>query len=120
MKRKTIGGLVGIVVLAVGIFGFFVFHKEAKTISVQTEKPSYGYISKSITATGTIQPVDTVTVGTQISGTIKNIYVDYNSVVKKGQLIAELDKSLLQAQVSQFKANLEVAKNQLVYQAAYL
>ncbi len=62
------------------------------------------------------QPVDTVSVGTQVSGTLKFIYADFNSKVKKGQLIAELDKSLFQAQADQVKANLSSAKDQLVYQ----
>jgi HlyD family secretion protein len=71
-----------------------------------------------VTATGSLQPVDTVAVGTQESGTIARVLVDFNSGVKKGQLIAELDKSLLNATVSQYTGALESAKSQVVYQKA--
>ena len=79
-------------------------------------KPEYGLISTSVTATGTIQPVDTVTIGSQVSGTIKSIYVDFNGKVKKGQLIAELDKSLYLTTVNQYIANLTLAKSNLMFQ----
>ncbi|MET0298247.1 MAG: efflux RND transporter periplasmic adaptor subunit, partial [Flavitalea sp.] len=78
--------------------------------------PQMGYISNSVTATGTIQPVDTVSVGTQVSGTISAVYADFNSTVKKGQLIAEIDKSLFLAQVQQISANLQQAKSNVVFQ----
>jgi HlyD family secretion protein len=115
---KKFGVLIGIVLLAVaaGCVWYFGFRKSEQKIFFITEKPQYGYIAKSVTATGTIEPVDTVTVGSQVSGTIKNIYTDFNQRVRKGQLIAELDKSLFQAQVDQYKANLEVANATLVYQ----
>src|SRR5579871_1292751 len=108
-----------IIILIAGVglgVWFYLWKEEAKTLVVEYVQPQYGYISRSVTATGTVQPVDTVSVGTQVSGTIKNIYADFNSKVKKGELIAELDKSLLLASANQFKANLEVAKSQLVYQ----
>lgn len=95
---------------------YWKFGEKEKPLTLKTEKPHVGFIANSITATGTIQPVDTVSVGTQVSGTIKFIYADFNSKVKKGQLLAELDKSLFQAQVDQMKANLSSAKDQLVYQ----
>ncbi|MET0244888.1 MAG: efflux RND transporter periplasmic adaptor subunit, partial [Flavitalea sp.] len=82
----------------------------------ETETPQMGYISNSVTATGTIQPVDTVSVGTQVSGTISAVYADFNSTVKKGQLIAEIDKSLFLAQVQQISANLQQAKSNVVFQ----
>src|ERR1700744_5953256 len=87
-----------ILLLAAGAIWYFGFRKEEKPLVLQTERPRYGYISKSVTATGTVQPVDTVAVGSQVSGTIKSIYTDFNSKVKKGQLIAELDKALFVAQ----------------------
>ena len=106
-----------IVIVAGGAaFWFWGFREKEKPVVLQSEKPQYGYIAKSVTATGTIEPVDTVSVGTQVSGTIKYLYADFNSKVKKGQLIAQLDQSLLQAQVDQYKANLEVAKSDLTYQ----
>jgi HlyD family secretion protein len=85
-------------------------------IVLATEKPHYGYIANTVTATGTVQPVDTVAVGTQVSGTISRVYADFNSQVKKGQLLAELDKTILNAQAQQFVGNLQQAQSQLVYQ----
>ncbi len=114
-KLKVVGILVLIALAGTGTW-YYILRKEEKPVVLDTETPSYGYISKSVTATGTIEPVDTVSVGTQVSGTIKYVYADFNSIVKKGQLIAELDKSLLDAQVNQFQANLEVAKSQLIYE----
>ncbi|MBP3741117.1 MAG: efflux RND transporter periplasmic adaptor subunit [Bacteroidales bacterium] len=69
-------------------------------------------LSETVTATGVVQPVYKVTVGTQVSGIVKKIYVDYNSSVKQGQLLAELDKSLLQENVNLNRANLSVATSQ--------
>ena len=70
-------------------------------------------LSETVTATGVVQPVYKVTVGTQVSGIVKKIYVDYNSSVKQGQLLAELDKSLLQENVNLNRANLSVARRTL-------
>ena len=114
MKRAII--IILILLLAGVAAWYFYFRKEEKPVVLQTEKPKYGYISKSVTATGTIQPVDTVAVGSQVSGTLKAIYASYNDKVRKGELLAELDKSLFLAQVNQFKANLDVVKAALVYQ----
>lgn len=83
---------------------------------LETEKPTTGYISENVTATGKVQPVDTVAVGTQVSGTIKTLYADFNSKVKKGQLLAELDKTLFEASVNQYQANLVSAQSALIYQ----
>ncbi len=114
MKLKAIIIIVVLLLAGAGVWYFF-FKEEEKPVVLQTERPRYGYISKSVTATGTVQPVDTVAVGSQVSGTIKAIYTDFNAKVRKGQLLAELDKSLFLAQVDQYKANLEVAKAALVY-----
>ena len=114
MKKVLI--IVLLLVLAGAATWYFWLRKEEKPVVLLTEKPQYGYISKSVTATGTVEPVDTVTIGSQVSGTIKGIYTDFNAKVKKGQLIAELDKSLFDAQVNQFSANLDVSKSTLVYQ----
>ncbi len=73
-------------------------------------------ITTSITATGTIEPVTQVDVGTQVSGIISRIYVDYNSIVKKGQVIAELDKTNLLSELSSAESNLQNAQNTLNYQ----
>lgn len=92
--------------------------KEKHEISFDTAEVKEGNISNSVTATGTIEPVTSVDVGTQVSGIVANIYVDYNSVVKKGQVIAELDKTNLQSQVNIAKANLNNALSQFTYQKA--
>jgi HlyD family secretion protein len=113
MKRALI--VIVLLLLAGGGVWYFYFRKEEKPVVLTTEQPRYGYISKSVTATGTIEPVDTVNVGCQVSGTINAIYTDYNAKVRKNQLIATLDKSLFEASVNQYKANLQVAKAALVY-----
>jgi len=106
------------IAIALVLIWFLFFHKPAKPIVLQTEQPTHGYIAISVTATGRIQPVDTVSVGSQVSGIISKLYVDFNSTVKKGQLLAELDRSLLQAQVDQAKGNLANNKAQEALQAA--
>lgn len=75
-------------------------------------------ITNSVTATGTVEPVNSVDVGTQVSGIIEHLYVDYNSEVKAGQVIAELDKTTLQADLLSAEANLASNKAELVYQEA--
>src|ERR1035437_6209741 len=92
-KYKWIAIIILIVIAGVAIW-FFMFRKTEEVIVLETEKVHYGSVSVSVTATGTLEPVDTVMIGSQISGTIKKIYVDFNSPVKKGQLLAELDKTL--------------------------
>lgn len=109
--------IISVIVLVVGIAVFYYFNtKKVPLETFQTSKAHYGYIAKSITATGTIQPVDTVAVGSQVSGVIKNIYVDFNTVVKKGQLIAAIDPSIILAQKQQSLANLANVTSVLKYQ----
>ncbi|HTE24511.1 efflux RND transporter periplasmic adaptor subunit [Flavitalea sp.] len=116
MKRyRWIIWIVVIALVGTGIW-FWKFREMEAPLVLETETPKMGYISTSVTATGTIQPVDTVSVGTQVSGTISNVYADFNSTVKKGQLIAEIDKSLFVAEVQQINANLQQAKSQVVFQ----
>lgn len=105
-----------ILVLAAGAIWFWKFREKEEMAQLETELPTYGTVAISITATGTIQPVDTVSVGTQVSGTIKSVFADFNSVVKKGQLLATLDKILLDAQVQQFTGSLQQARSNLTYQ----
>lgn len=87
-------------------------------VSVETVKAETGSIRNEVTATGTIEAIKTVTVGTQVSGTIQSIYVDFNSHVKKGQLLAKIDETALLAQVDQTAAQVASAKAELVYQQA--
>jgi HlyD family secretion protein len=118
-KRNYIGWwIAGLVLLIGAAVWFFGFVREDKPVQVLTVKPATGTITKSVTATGSLQPVDTVAVGTQESGTIAKVYVDFNSVVKKGQLLAELDKSLLNASVSQYEGSLASAQSQVVFEKA--
>ena len=85
-------------------------------MTYSTEQVQKGDIFTSITATGTIEPVTEVEVGTQVSGIIDKIYVDFNSEVKKGQLIAELDKTNLKSRLASANAQLSSAKNEMEYQ----
>ncbi len=89
-----------------------------QNVTYSTAKVSKQNISTSITATGTIEPVTKVEVGTQVSGIIDKIYVDYNSVVKKGQVIAELDKTNLVSELNSAQSNLANAQSNLTYQKA--
>ena len=115
MKKKTyiIIGVVAIVaLLAYMMFG----GKEVKPVTYVTQEVKTATITTSVTATGTIEPVTSVTVGTQVSGIVAHLYVDYNSVVKKGQVIAELDKTNLMSELSSAKANLASMQSNLQYQ----
>src|SRR4030095_13936081 len=107
MKRPVL--IIVILILLVSLCAFFYLRTRSENSPVDflTTRIHIGTISNEVTATGTVQPVDTVAVGSQVSGTIKKIYVDFNSVVKNGQLIAELDKSLLKAEADQYSANLQ-------------
>ncbi|WP_300688330.1 efflux RND transporter periplasmic adaptor subunit [Chryseobacterium sp.] len=113
-NKKWLYWVVGGIIAIGAVWFFFIREKEIK-IQLETVKPEMGDLSNSITATGTVQPVDTVAVGTQVSGIIKSLYVDFNSTVKKGQLLATLDPDLLQYQSEQYKANLQNAKSNLAY-----
>jgi len=113
-KRRVI--IIFSVLLAAALVWWLFFRKKEPAVALQTESPQYGYISQSVTATGNIQPVDTVTVGSQVSGIISALYTDFNANVKKGKLLAQLDKSLFIAAVNQNKASVASAQSQLVYQ----
>jgi len=112
MKKKV----VIISVIAVAIISaalFFYLKGNGKNTGYKTEKISRGEIKSVVTATGTVNAVTTVSVGTQVSGTIKKLFVDYNSLVKKGQMLAQIDPSTFQSQVDQATANLLSAKANL-------
>lgn len=114
--KKWLLPVVIVVILVGGIVYYFGIDKKMPLETFETSEAQYGAISNSITATGTLQPVDTVAVGSQISGVIKNIYVDFNSVVKKGQLIASIDPSIIQAQKDESLAGVANAVGNLKYQ----
>ena len=118
MKKatKTILWLV-VAALVIAVALLLLLNKKEKpvlTYQVTTLAPTT--ISSSVTATGTVEPVKQVEVGTQVSGIISKIYVDYNSVVKEGQLIAELDMSVLKTELESSRANLNSSKVEYDYQ----
>ncbi len=106
---------VAVVVVAWALIGG---GKKEEKVSFDTAKVENQNIHTSITATGTIEPVTSVTVGTQVSGIVAKLYVDYNSIVKKGQVIAELDRTNLISELNAQKANLASAQSSLDYQKA--
>ena len=106
-----------IIVIAVIVGAFFFFRSgDKKVTTYETVELKKGSINNTVTATGTIEPITKVDVGTQVSGTISHIYVDYNSVVTKGQLLAELDRKLLEAELKSEMANLKSSKSEFEYQ----
>lgn len=116
-KKKTlvIAAVAAIAALAVWLLSG---GKKEEKITFDTAAVAPANIMNSITATGTIEPVTSVTVGTQVSGIVSKLFVDYNSVVKKGQVIAELDKTNLMSQLNTAKTQLATAQSQLNYQTA--
>ena len=118
MKKKKIWWAVGAVVLIALTVWLLSGGKKEEKVSFETAKIEKQDIHTSITATGTIEPVTSVTVGTQVSGIVAKLYVDYNSVVKKGQVIAELDKTNLISELNRAKADLSSAQSTLNYETA--
>ena len=118
MKKKGKIWLIilGIVVVAVAAILIVRATKSAnKELVIRTHVVGEYTVENTVTATGTIEPVETVEVGTQVSGKVEKIYVDFNDVVKKGQLMAELDKQTLNQSLSRAKASLTSAESQLNY-----
>src|SRR3990167_1182184 len=107
MKKILIGILI---ILILGAITFISLRDKNNDLKFKTEKVLRGDIEATVTASGTVNPVTTVLVGTQVSGTIKNIYVDFNSPVKKGEVIAQIDDAQFVTKVRQAEANLESAK----------
>lgn len=125
IKISKVWILVAIVVVLAVVAFLLSGNKKKEQVQFNTAEVAPANIVNTVTATGTIEPVTSVTVGTQVSGIVSKLYVDYNSVVKKGQVIAELDKSNLISELNSAKASLEQAKaslssaeSSLSYQAA--
>ena len=120
MKKIGKKGWIAIGVIAVVLMAWFFMRggKKEEKITFETAKVENTSIHTSITATGTIEPVTSVTVGTQVSGIVSHLYVDYNSVVKKGQVIAELDRTNLISELNTSKANLSSAQSSAAYELA--
>ncbi len=110
-RHKWWSLIVVIILLTVGIWWFFA--TRAEKVEYVTVNITRGDLRHVVTATGEINPVNTVSVGSQVSGTIENIYVDYNSHVNKGDLLLTIEPSVLQASVDEAQASLESAKSQL-------
>ena len=118
MKKIGKKGWIAIGVVAVIIIAWFLLRggKKEDKVSFETAKVENTSIHTSITATGTIEPVTSVTVGTQVSGIVSKLYVDYNSIVKKGQVIAELDRTNLISELNTARANLSSAQSTAAYE----
>lgn len=112
MKTKSLVKIIVVIIVLVGILGYFKLSNGNENHYV-TEKLRIGRIVEKITASGIINPISTVNIGTQVSGTIQEIYVDYNSNVREGQLLAQIDPALFEATVAQRKAALDIAKAQV-------
>ena len=109
-KKLFIGG--GLM-LAVVLAGFYFWGDDAGAAQYMSARVDRGNLRNTVTATGTLQAVTTVQVGSQASGTIAALYADFNSVVKKGQVVAQLDPAVAKAQVDQARANLQQARASL-------
>ena len=117
MKRKKII-ILSVSIVAVIVVLWFIFGRKSNSTNyiVETATATRGDVSEAVTATGTIEPVTKVDVGTQVSGIIDKLYADYNSVVTKGQLIAEMDKVTLQSELTSQQATYDGAKAEYEYQ----
>ena len=112
-RHKWWSSLIILILIGIGLwiyFGTRTKHKDYVTVDIVR-----GDIVQTVTATGEIQPVNTVSVGSQVSGTIEDIFVDYNSHVNKGDLLLKIEPSVLQSSVDEAKASLDSAKSELKY-----
>jgi HlyD family secretion protein len=117
MKAKILRiGIIALLVAGVSVLIIFITRPAgAVMMKIEVSKVTIGNISTTVTATGTLEPVKTVSVGTQVSGVVKKIYVDYNTAVTEGQLIAELDKTNMIAAVNESKISLKAAEDDRDY-----
>ena len=118
MKNKKVWLSICAAAVVVLVIWFLAGGKKEQKVEFETTKVERQDIHTSITATGTIEPVTSVTVGTQVSGIVAKLYVDYNSIVKKGQVIAELDKTNLISELNRSRADLSSAQSTLNYETA--
>src|SRR5688572_3059631 len=104
--RKTLLIVAAIVLIAAGAYGYYRYTQKPVAPTITTARVTRGDLAETVGATGTLQAVTTVQVGTQVSGTIQELNADFNSLVRKGQVLARLDPSLIQSQIEQARANL--------------
>ena len=116
MKKKIIIGLLILLIIALP----FVFKKKEGKVQYLSEPIEKRTITQIVEATGTIEPINTVSIGSQVSGRIEQIFVDFNTQVEKGQQLAQIDTSLFEAQLQQSKANINNAKATLARNEAQL
>ncbi len=102
-----------LIMIVGGVWAYQTWHKPDDSQRYRTQTLSRGDLSQSVTATGTLNPVRVVSVGTQVSGIVKKLYVDFNDEVKQGQILLELDPDLLNAKLQQSQASLNSAKAKL-------
>lgn len=118
MKKKFIFIGAALVILASGFIAFRAYNSSEQTFSIETARIGKGTIASTVTATGKLEAIKTVSVGTQVSGVINKIFVDFNSQVKKGDLLAQIDETPLLAQLEQSKSTVDQAEAQVKYQKA--
>jgi HlyD family secretion protein len=117
MKKKKIIIISVATIVLLGICAHFILKASpSDSFQLVTTKLSTNKISTTVTATGTIEPITAVEVGTQVSGIISKLYVDYNSIVKKGQILAELDKTTLEAALKSKELDMKSSKTEFEYQ----
>ena len=104
--RKTLLIAGAAVVVGAGVYGYYRYTQKPQPPTITTARVTRGDLAETVGATGTLQAVTTVQVGTQVSGTIQELNADFNSLVRKGQVLARLDPSLIQSQIEQARANL--------------
>ena len=114
MTKKTSFWLLIVIVIAASLGYIYFFRNKEATFRYRTVRVQRGSLSTYVTANGTVNPVVTVLVGTQVSGTIQKLFADFNSRVKEGELIAQIDPAIFKAQVSQANAKVESAKAALI------
>src|SRR5438132_5144319 len=117
IRRARWALLVGLVV-GVGIWGYFQAQGRGSVPKYRTAKVERGPLTAAVSATGNLNAVITVQVGSQVSGQIKELLADFNTVVKKGQLIARIDPEIFEAKVNQAKADLDAARANALNQKA--
>lgn len=113
MKKKIIYGIILLLIIVGGAKGIYSFFVENGDVQYQFAKISRADLENTISASGTLSPVTTVDVGTQVSGTVDSVFVDYNDEVREGQLLAVLDTALLKSSLTSAEADLERSEAQL-------
>ena len=114
-KKLIITSVIGILIIGVATWMLW-GPAPINQVAFETAKVSEGNISNMVTATGTVEPITQVEVGTQVSGIVNKLLVDYNTVVKKGQLLAELDKTVLLSELASKKSSMASCKTEYEYQ----